>query len=103
MPTALLFFCTINQRIIGCIQRFSDCLQLCCLDVLRASLNFYQALSGDVASVNLQQTNKIRLTQFACLPNSADVFSDSEVLLYLLLHNITPCGLNLVHFLYFRR
>lgn len=91
-----LFFNTVYQSIVSCMQCFFDRLELRCLDVLCAALYFYKALSRHVASVNLEHTNKIRLSQLLCLSDFSYVLANVKILLDFLLHNITPSGLNLV-------
>ena len=91
------FVCSVDQRIIRGVQGLFYGLQLGCLNMLDATFNLDQALSGHIAAINLQDANKIGLAHIAFLPDSADIGTDADVLFDFLIHILTSSGLDLVH------
>ena len=80
-----------HQFIISCMQRVPNGPQLTGLDVLCASFDFYQRLSGHILSHQLQSIGQRRLSEFLLLSNSADICANANFILldFLFFHRAT--------------
>ena len=78
-------FVFFQKRIISGVQTIPDTAKLLCADMLGSPLDFYQLLPGNVNAVQLEHAHQFRLFDMLLQPNSTDIDTNVDALLFDLL------------------